>query len=433
METQKKAATSAARVQGGKRQNGVRRDIWISARRTTTRRFASPAPDAARPIWHNGGMIDDNLVGARAVGRALEAIDAPATAIWLRPDALLTGSTARDAIAQGLALPLAGGTTVFTRVEVMARQNDGIATALAPVRRIQYWANQLDEARRARIEAQLARASEQRCHWAGLPLDRPLIMGIVNATPDSFYRGSGDDAEAAIALGQAMHDAGADILDIGAESTRPGAAPVSEDEELRRLEPVVRALAASGAVLSVDTRHAKVMAAALAWGARIINDVSALEGEGSLDIVAKTGAPVVIMHMRGEPATMQREPHYVLASLDVADYLAQRVAACEAAGIPRHRIVVDPGIGFGKTIEHNLEILARLTLFHALGCGVLIGVSRKSTIGRVSGGAPVEQRLAGSIAGALQAVRQGVQILRVHDVMETKQAVAVWQAIAAGT
>jgi dihydropteroate synthase len=174
------------------------------------------------------------------------------------------------------------------------------------------------------------------------------------------------------------------------------------------------------------------MAAALAWGARIINDVSALEGEGSLDIAAKTGAPVVIMHMRGEPGTMQHEPHYVLASLDVADYLAQRIAACEAAGIPRHRIVVDPGIGFGKTIAHNLEILARLALFHSLGCGVLIGVSRKSTIGRLSGGAPVEERLPGSIAGALQALRQGAQILRVHDVAETKQAVAIWQAIAEG-
>jgi dihydropteroate synthase len=257
-------------------------------------------------------------------------------------------------------------------------------------------------------------------------------MGIVNATPDSFYQGNRGGAEASIALGRAMQEAGADIIDIGAESTRPGAATVSEAEELERLEPVVRALAASGAVISVDTRHAKVMAASLAWGARIINDVSALEGEGSLDVVAKTGAPVVIMHMRGEPGTMQRDPHYALASLDVADYLAQRVAACEAAGIPRHRIVVDPGIGFGKTLAHNLEILARLGLLHALGCGVLIGVSRKSSIGRLSGGAPADQRLPGSLAGALQALRQGAQILRVHDVAETKQAIAVWQAIAGG-
>jgi dihydropteroate synthase len=386
----------------------------------------------ARQIWQNAAMTADHPDGARAVSSTLEAIDTSASAIWLRPEALLTGSAARSAIAQGIALPLTGGSSAFTQIEVMARQGDSVAAALAPLRRVQYWTSQLDETQRARIEAQLTRASEQRCHWAGLPLDRPLIMGIVNATPDSFYRGRSGDAEAAIALGRAMRTAGADIIDIGAESTRPGAAPVSEEEELRRLEPVVRALAAAGTVLSVDTRHAKVMAAALAWGARIINDVSALEDEGSLEVAAKTGAPVVLMHMRGEPGTMQRDPHYVLASLDVADYLAQRVAACEAAGIPRHRIVVDPGVGFGKTVAHNLEILARLTLFHALGCGVLIGVSRKSSIGQLSGGAPVEERLPGSIAGALQALRQGAHILRVHDVAETKQALAIWQAIADG-
>jgi dihydropteroate synthase len=257
-------------------------------------------------------------------------------------------------------------------------------------------------------------------------------MGIVNVTPDSFYFGSGVDPKPAIALGRSMIEAGADLIDIGAESTRPGAKPVSEEDEMHRLEPVVRALATAGAVLSVDTRHARVMEAALAWGARAINDVSALEGEGSLDAIARSGAPVVLMHMRGEPATMQRDPHYALASIDVAAYLAERIARCETAGIPRHRIVVDPGIGFGKTVAHNLEILARLTLFQALGCGILVGLSRKSTIGQVSGGAPVEQRLPGSLAGALQAVRQGVQILRVHDVAETKQAVAIWQAIAEG-
>ena len=389
-------------------------------------------PDVAPRIWHNERMTADIPHGKPAVSSTLEAIDAPASALWVRPEALLTGSAARSAVAQGIALPLTGGGGAFAQVEVMARQGEGVAAALAPVRRVRFWSSQLDETRRARIEAQLTRASEQRCHWAGLPLDRPLIVGIVNATPDSFYRGSGGDAEAAIALGRAMREAGADILDIGAESTRPGASPVAGEEELRRIEPVVRALAASGAVLSVDTRHAKVMEAALAWGARIINDVSALEGEGSLGVAAKTGASVVLMHMRGEPGTMQRDPHYVLASLDVADYLAQRVAACEAAGIPRHRIVIDPGIGFGKTVAHNLEILARLTLFHTLGCGLLVGVSRKSSIGRLGGGVPVEERLPGSIAGALQALRQGAQILRVHDVAETKQAVAIWQAIAEG-
>ncbi|HEY3916791.1 MAG TPA: dihydropteroate synthase [Stellaceae bacterium] len=362
----------------------------------------------------------------------LDAIDPLVDSLWLRPTGLLTGQAAQAARAQGVALPLAGGASAFAVVEVIARQASGIASALAAVPRLRSWAARLDAGARARIDAQLARASEQRCPWAGLALDRPLIMGIVNATPDSFYTAAGGDPQAAIDLGHAMLEAGADLLDIGAESTRPGAAPVSEEEELRRLDPVVHALAARGAVLSIDTRHARVMEAALGWGARAINDVSALEGDGSLEVVARHGAPVVLMHKRGEPETMQREPHYALASIDIADYLAARIKICEAAGIPRHRIVIDPGIGFGKTVAHNLEILARLSLFHTLGCGVLIGLSRKSTIGRLSGNAPVEQRLPGSLAGALQALRQGVQILRVHDVAETKQAVAVWQAIANG-
>lgn len=368
-------------------------------------------------------MLDDTMI---------EAIDPQADSLWLRPEGLLTGHAARRAHAQGLALPLAGGASAFTQVEVIARQASGIASALASLPRLRAWAARIESPARERIETLLLQASARRQAWAGLSLDRPLIMGIVNATPDSFYVGAGSDPQAAIDLGHAMLAAGADLIDIGAESTRPGAAPVSEDEERRRLEPVVRALAANDAALSVDTRHARVMEAALDWGARAINDVAALEGDGSIDVVARRGAPVVLMHMRGEPQTMQRDPQYALASIDVADYLAERVARCEAAGIPRHNIVVDPGIGFGKTLAHNLEILARLSLFHTLGCGVLIGLSRKSTIGRVGGGAPVEQRLPGSIAGALQALRQGVQILRVHDVAETKQAVAVWQAIAQG-
>lgn len=359
---------------------------------------------------------------------------APEAELWLRPDGLLCGGFARAALAQGMALPLAGGPTAFAFVELLARGASHIASAPVPLRRLRWWASQQPEARRERIAAQLARASDKRERWAGLALDRPLVMGIVNVTPDSFYpgAGAGTDPEPAIALGRALLAAGADILDVGAESTRPGAAPVAEDEELRRLEPVLRGLAAAGAVLSVDTRHARVMGAALGWGARIINDVSALEGEGSLDLAARTGAPVVLMHKRGEPQTMQQNPSYVLPSLDVAEYLCARVRQCEAAGVPPHRIAVDPGIGFGKSAAHNLEILARLALFQTLGCGVLVGLSRKSTIGRAAGGAPVEARLPGSLAGALQALRQGAQILRVHDVAETRQAIAVWQAIADG-
>lgn len=362
----------------------------------------------------------------------LDQFDATiARTLRLRPVGLLTGDTARAAVAAGNALPLAGSETAFTLVEILARTPSGIVAALARLRQLRLWAGQQSGPQRERIEVQLARLSEARDGWAGLKLDRPLVMGILNATPDSFYTGTGTDPEKAVAHGRDMLEAGVDIIDVGGESTRPGAAPVSQNEEVRRLEPVVRALANLGAVVSVDTRNAPVMAAALGWGARIINDVSALEGRGSLDTIARSGASVVLMHMQGEPGTMQRDPTYELASLDVADYLAGRIAACIDAGIQLSRIVVDPGIGFGKTVAHNLEILARLSMLHGLGCGVLVGLSRKSTIGRISGAA-VEARLPGSIAGALHALGQGAQVLRVHDVAETRQAIAIWQAIASG-
>jgi dihydropteroate synthase len=362
----------------------------------------------------------------------LDRLDtATASDVRLRPVGLMTGSIAMAALANGTALPLAGSATAFALIEVLARVGGGVVAALTPLRRLRLWASQQSETVRERIDIQLARLSEPRQSWAGLELDRPLVMGIINVTPDSFFIGSAD-AEKAIATGRAMLEAGADILDIGGESTRPGAAPVDEAEEKRRIEPVVRALASAGAAISVDTRHAAVMTAALSWGARIVNDVSALEGPGSLEAVARAGASVVLMHMRGEPSTMQQDPRYTLASLDVTDYLAQRIAACCEGGIPLHRIVVDPGFGFGKTLAHNLEIMGRLTLLHGLGCGVLVGVSRKSSIARVARGAPVEARLPGSLAGALQALQQGAQILRVHDVAETRQAIAMWEAIAEG-
>jgi len=352
--------------------------------------------------------------------------------LYLRPVGPLTGNTALIALESGDALRLAGSEIAFTTLEILARTDDGNVAALASLPQLRAWLAAKNHATHVQIETQLAHLSAARANWAGLKLDRPLVMGIVNVTPDSFYSVGGGDAGAAVALGRAMIAAGADILDIGGESTRPGASPVPEDEEIRRLEPVIRALAESGAAISVDTRKPRVMAAALSWGARIINDVSALEGEGSLEVVVQSNAAVVLMHMRGEPETMQRDPRYALASLDVSDYLASRIAACAAAGISPDRIVIDPGIGFGKTVAHNLEILARLTLFHTLDRGILVGLSRKSTIGRVSDGAPVEARLPGSIAGALAALHQGVQILRVHDVAETRQAIAVWQAIASG-
>ena len=355
--------------------------------------------------------------------------------LWLRPAGLLSGAPAKAAIAGGLALPLGGGGLAFSLVEILGRRPDeGIATVLTPVAAIGQWSTRGAAGLAERIDQQLERLAAPRPAWAGLELARPLVMGIVNVTPDSFSDG-GDflAADQAIRHGRALLDEGADILDIGGESTRPGATPVPPEEELRRVEPVVRALAAADAVVSIDTRHAEVMAAALAAGARIINDVSALAGEPqSLGVAARAEAPVVLMHMPGDPRTMQDNPTYRLASLDVLEYLARRVEACLAAGIPRERIIVDPGIGFGKRSAHNLEIMARLALFHALGCGVMLGLSRKGLIGSIGGAVAPKERMPGSVAGALYGVSQGVQIVRVHDVAATRQALATWEAMAAG-
>jgi dihydropteroate synthase len=269
--------------------------------------------------------------------------------------------------------------------------------------------------------------------FAGLSLDRPLLMGIVNVTPDSFSDG-GDflRVEDAIAQGRRLLDDGADIVDIGGESTRPGSQPTPVEEEMARVLPVVTALADAGAVVSVDTRRAAVMRAAIEAGARIVNDVTALTGDPeSLGVVAASDASVVLMHMQGEPATMQQAPSYDDAPAQIAAYLGARVAACRAAGIPDARIAIDPGIGFGKTIEHNLQLLARLDRIASVGVAVVVGLSRKGFIGRLSRGEPPKARDPGSIAGALAAVEGGAGILRVHDVAGTRQALSVWEAIKA--
>ena len=266
---------------------------------------------------------------------------------------------------------------------------------------------------------------------AGLAAAEPIVMGILNVTPDSFSDG-GDlaDPTAAIAAGLAMRDAGASILDVGGESTRPGSDAVPIEEELRRVVPVIRELVAAGAIVSVDTRHAPVMRAAIHAGAWIVNDVTALTGdEESMAVIAGSGVSVVLMHMQGEPKTMQENPHYDDVVGEVRDYLGARIEACNAAGIARDRIAIDPGIGFGKTVEHNLRLLNELDAFTELGCPILIGVSRKSFIPRAAGLAPVKERLGGSLAAALAAVHRGARIVRAHDVFETVQALRIQAAI----
>ena len=266
--------------------------------------------------------------------------------------------------------------------------------------------------------------------FAGLSLDRPLIMGIVNATPDSFSDGGEAFAfDDALARALQMVEDGADIIDVGGESTRPGAAPVSRADEIKRTVPVVERLVRAGAKVSIDTRHAEVMRAALDAGAAIVNDVAALRGADALELVAQSDASVVLMHMQGEPGTMQANPSYADAPAEVLAFLKQRVAACAAAGIARARIAVDPGIGFGKTVAHNLEILGRLDLYQELGQPLLLGVSRKSFIGAVADEPDAQRRVPGSLAAALAGVAQGAKILRVHDVAETAQALKVWRAI----
>ncbi len=358
-----------------------------------------------------------------------------AEALWLRPLGLLRGAAAQAMIASSDAVALAGGTLGFSLVEALALRDGRLLSAATTLAALRRWAAGQDEAVAERVAAQLASLAAPRPPWAGLPLDRPLIMGVLNVTPDSFSDG-GDfvDPAVAIAAGRAMLVQGADIIDIGGESTRPGAAPVSPEAESARVVPVIVALAGAGAVVSVDTRHGAVMEAALAKGARIVNDVSALTGDrASRAIVARAGAAIVLMHMKGEPGTMQNEPVYADAPLEVAAYLAERIADCTAAGIAADRIVVDPGIGFGKRKAHNLEILERLALLHALGRGILLGVSRKSLIGALTNIVAPKERLGGSLAGALYGLSQGVNILRVHDVAATRQAVAVWQGIAEAT
>ncbi|MBM3518344.1 MAG: dihydropteroate synthase, partial [Alphaproteobacteria bacterium] len=284
-----------------------------------------------------------------------------------------------------------------------------------------------------RVERLLAHLRAPRVAAAGVALDRPRLMGIVNLTPDSFFDG-GRYAEprAAIAHARALIAAGADFIDLGGESTRPGALPVAEADERARLAPVIEALRDAGTVLSVDTRKAAIMAAALAAGAHVINDTSALTHDpASLALAARAGVGVVLMHSLGDPRTMQDDPRYDDVLLDVFDYLEARIAVCTAAGLPRERLIVDPGIGFGKTFAHNLALLRGLALFHGLGCPILLGASRKSFLGRLDRGAPAAERTPGSLAAALWAASQGVQILRVHDVAETRQALSVWTAIAA--
>jgi dihydropteroate synthase len=324
---------------------------------------------------------------------------------------------------------LASGLNWFGLVELI-RIEDGrrIRSEIVPVEGIE---DRFDEA----MAADWARITGQRAPLQmgerTIRLDQPQVMGIVNATPDSFSDGgSYADAAGAAEAGAGMAAQGAAIIDVGGESTRPGATAVWENDEIERVLPIVQQLAACGNAVSIDTRKSGVMSAALGAGAKLVNDVSALTWDPqSANVVAEAGVPVVLMHHQGDPTVMQDSPRYDDAPVEVFLWLEGRIAVAEAAGISRDKIVVDPGIGFGKTVAHNLELMNGLALLHGLGCPILLGASRKRMIGALTNEAPVDKRLPGSLALALKAVEQGAQIVRVHDVPETVQALKVWRGL----
>jgi dihydropteroate synthase len=332
----------------------------------------------------------------------------------LRPVGLISGNSAQAAIKAGVARLLAGGPLAFAAVEVIARERRTVCAL-----------NNLA----AEFDAQLAVLSHPRAPFAGLSLDRPRLMGIVNATPDSFSDGGAHSVpEAAVRHATILLESGADFIDVGGESTRPGALPIPAEEQIRRVEPVIRGLADRGVLVSIDTRDPKVMAAALAAGARIVNDVSALAAPGALEAVGRAGAAAILVHMQGEPRTMQDNANYENVTMEVVHFLAARVEACVAAGIPVERLAVDPGIGFGKTGTHNAQLLDDLAALHILGVPVVLGASRKGWIGALESWPPSE-RIGGSLAAALTGLDRGAQILRVHDVAQTGQAVQAWQRL----
>jgi dihydropteroate synthase len=324
---------------------------------------------------------------------------------------------------------LAGGLNWFAAVELLTIEgNRRGAAELVPVEQLEA---RLDEQLAAQWSALTGTREPLKLGERVVRLDQPQVMGIINVTPDSFSDG-GRFAEAGTAIegGVDMSSQGAAILDVGGESTRPGAKPVWAQDEIERAVPVVERLAAGGAAVSIDTRKSEVMTAAVRAGARMVNDVSALTFDPrSGETIAAAGVPVVLMHHLGTPETMQQDPRYDDVLVEVYLWLEERIASAETAGIARSNILVDPGFGFGKTVAHNLELMNGLALFHSLSCPLVVGASRKRTIGALSGEVPTDQRLGGSIAFALKAAEQGAHLLRVHDVPETVQALRIWRGL----
>jgi dihydropteroate synthase len=343
----------------------------------------------------------------------------------LRPTAFVDSPFGHD----GKVARLAGGMSWFAAVELITVEGKRrTSTELVPVEGIE---DRFDEEMAAQWEALTASRPPLQLGDRTIRLDQPQAMAIVNATPDSFSDGGQfPDGKAAAEAGAAMAAAGAAIIDVGGESTRPGARSIWEGDEIERVVPVIRQLAAAGTAVSCDTRKADVMTAAVEAGARMINDVSALTYDArSAGVAASLNIPVVLMHHQGDPQTMQDDPRYDDVLVEIYLWLEERIEAAVEAGVKREHILVDPGFGFGKNVGHNLELMNGLALFHSLGHPLVVGASRKRTIGALSGEAPADKRLGGSVAFAMKAMEQGAQLIRVHDVFETVQAIRVWRGL----
>lgn len=353
--------------------------------------------------------------------------------IYLRPLGLVANPTSGEDNDIWGGLPLAGGPLAFSALEVIERSGAGVSRRFTGLSEF----FERDWGRHTLAASDVFEAlREPRPPIAGLPMDRPQIMGIVNVTPDSFSDGGQfDGVNAAVDHALRLAEEGAGILDIGGESTRPGSDTVPLEDELQRVMPVLEALRPkTDALISIDTRKARVMQEAAAAGVDILNDVSALTYDNdALEAAAGTGLPVMLMHAQGDPKTMNDDPQYTDVVLDVFDFLERRIQACEAAGIPRSKLIADPGIGFGKHLHHNVAVLSAMSLYHGLGVPVLLGASRKKLIGQLCNVDDPKDRVPGSLAAALSSVGQGVQVIRVHDVAATRQAVSVWQAAQFGS
>ena len=351
--------------------------------------------------------------------------------IYLRPAGFVEGPQRNE----GESLRLAGTMLWFSQIEYITRDITSTQRQLVSVREWDAFASALTDTARARCALLLQRITAPRAELQmgmhRVSLDQPRVMAIINATPDSFSDGGMNlDPEIAAKAAFFMLRAGAAIIDIGGESTRPGAPLIGDGDELNRVTPLIRRLAQAGAAISIDTRKASVMAGALQAGATMINDISALlYDDHSLEVACKSNAPVALMHAPSQGADPHKDGNYDDVVYDVFDWLEQRVSEVEAAGLSRDKILIDPGIGFGKTLANNLAIINNLAIYHGLGCALLFGASRKRLIGALSDAEDAKDRLGGSILLAMKAVEQGAHIVRVHDAAETVQAIRVWRGL----